>query len=102
LNVRGMVFSFKTNLARKYGFRNDIIRGEDGTLALNLKQDGKIRFVRSRKVRPVTSNSILKVQGTSLWDEVVHRVKKGTRGLTNLFVKAKKYEDKNDNMIKKN
>lgn len=102
LNVRGMVFSFKTDLARKYGFRNDIIRGEDGTLALNLKQDGKIRFVRSRKVRPVTSNSILKVQGTSLWDEVIHRIKKGTRGLTGLFVKAKKYEDKDDNMIKKN
>jgi len=99
LNVRGMVFSFKTDLARKYGFRNDIIRGEDGTLALNLKQDGKIRFVRSRKVRPVTSNSILKVQGTSLWDEVVHRIKKGTRGLTGLFVSAKKYKDKEDNMI---
>jgi len=100
LNVRGMVFAFKTDLARKYGFRNDIIRGEDGSLALNLKQDGKIRFVRSRKVRPVTSNSILKVQGTSLWDEVVHRVKKGAMGLTGLLVSKRQYEDKGDNLIK--
>jgi len=99
LNVRGMVFAFKTDLARKYGFRNDIIRGEDGSLALNLKQDGKIRFVHSRKVRPVTSNSILKVQGSSLWDEIVHRIKKGTRGLAGLFVSAKSYQDKNDNLI---
>lgn len=101
LNVRGMVFSFKTDLARKYGFRNDIIRGEDGSLALNLKQDGEIRFVRSRKVRPVTSNSILKVQGTSLWDEIVHRTKKGVRGLAGLFVSAKTYEDRDDNLIAK-
>lgn len=99
LNVRGMVFAFKTDLARKYGFRNDIIRGEDGSHALNLKQDGKIRFVHSRKVRPVTSNSILKVQGSSLWDEIVHRIKKGTRGLAGLFVSAKSYQDKNDNLI---
>ena len=100
LNVRGMVFAFKTDLARKYGFRNDIIRGEDGSLALNLKQDGKIRFVRSRKVRSVTSNSILKVQGTSLWDEVVHRGKKGAMGLTGLLVSKRQYEDKVDNLIK--
>ena len=75
-----MVFAFKTDLARKYGFRNDIIRGEDGSLALNWKQEGKIRFVHSRKVRPVTSNSILKrFKALTLWDEIVHRIKEGTR-----------------------
>jgi glycosyltransferase involved in cell wall biosynthesis len=33
LNVRGMVFAFKTEIGRKYGFRTDILRGEDGSLA---------------------------------------------------------------------
>lgn len=37
LNVRGMAFAFHTETARKEGFRTDILRGEDGSLALALK-----------------------------------------------------------------
>ena len=43
-NVRGMVFAFQTDTAHKVGFRTDIIRGEDGSLALGLKKYGKIKI----------------------------------------------------------
>ena len=98
LNVRGMVFAFKTELARKYGFRTDIIRGEDGSMALNLKQDGKIRFVRSTRARPITDNSILKARG-SLNDAVLFRMNKGLRGFLGLFKSKKRYDDRQDNLI---
>lgn len=101
LNVRGMVFAFKTELGRKYGFRKDIIRGEDGSLALNLKQDGKIRFVKSHKARPITDNSILKARG-SLKHAMLFRIKKGLHGFLGLFKKKEHYEDTEENMIKQN
>lgn len=37
LSVRGLVFAYRTDLAQKTGIRTDIIRGEDGSLALELK-----------------------------------------------------------------
>ena len=37
LSVRGLVFAYDTSLARKVGIRTDIIRGEEGSLALGLK-----------------------------------------------------------------
>ena len=98
LNVRGMVFAFRTEQARKYGFRKDIIRGEDGSLALNLKQDGKIRFVRSRRARPITDNSILKARG-SLTNAILFRIRKGLRGFMGLFTSKKHYEDHEENLI---
>ena len=47
-------FAYRTEYARKTGIRTDIIRGEDGYLALQLKQFGKIAFVRKRRARAVT------------------------------------------------
>ena len=52
LSVRGLVFAYDTELARKVGIRTDIIRGEDGSLALGLKPYGRIAFVRSRRAAP--------------------------------------------------
>lgn len=98
LNVRGMVFAYKTELARKYGFRKDIIRGEDGSLALNLKNDGKIRFVRSHRARPITDNSILKARG-SLRHAALFRFRKGLNGFFGLFTSKKHYKDHDDNLI---
>lgn len=99
LNVRGMVFGFNTSLARKYGFRTDIIRGEDGSLALNLKNDGKIQLCLSRRCRPITDNSIIKKQG-SIFGAVKLRLVKLIKSLPHIFVKKSHYEDKEDNLIK--
>ena len=42
LSVRGLVFAYQADLGRKEGYRVDIIRGEDGAMALSLKKYGKI------------------------------------------------------------
>lgn len=51
LCVRGMAFGFRTDWARRFGFRTDIRRGEDGSLALALKSCGKVVFITSRKAQ---------------------------------------------------
>jgi len=92
LCVRGMVFGFRTEQARKYGFRTDIIRGEDGSLALNLKQEGKLVFVTSRKARALTGNGTLNADG-SLFKSFLARVKKALSGVCGLFTKKSYYDD---------
>lgn len=64
LSVRGLVFAYRTECARKTGIRTDIIRGEDGYLALQLKQFGKIAFVRKRRARAVTGYGTVGADGT--------------------------------------
>lgn len=64
LNVRGMAFAFHTETARKEGFRTDILRGEDGSLALALKKYGKLRFVTARKARVLTGYGTVSADGS--------------------------------------
>lgn len=99
LNVRGMVFAFPTELGRKYRFRTDIIRGEDGSLALNMKADGKLRFVTSHKARAVTGHGTIDQDG-GLMQTFSRRFKKAFANVFGLFTSKKKYEDKDSNMIK--
>ncbi|MCQ2197005.1 MAG: glycosyltransferase family 2 protein [Bacteroidaceae bacterium] len=99
LNVRGMVFAFPTELGRKYRFRTDIIRGEDGSLALNMKADGKLCFVTSRKARAVTGHGTIDQDG-GLLQTFMRRLKKAFANVLGLFTSKKKYEDKDSNMIK--
>lgn len=98
LCVRGMVFAFKTDLARKVKIRTDIRRGEDGSLALSLKPYGKIAFLYNRSARPVTGYGTIGSQ--SLWQCFVQHVKIQGRGLTRIFYKKDHYEDCEDNIIK--
>jgi glycosyltransferase involved in cell wall biosynthesis len=98
LNVRGMVMAFRIEEGRKYGFRTDLIRGEDGSLALDLKNEGKIKLILSRGARPITSNAVLKVRG-SLGKAFLFRLSKVFRGFLGLFVSKKHYEDDDSNII---
>ena len=41
LSVRGLVFAYNADYGRKEEYRVDIIRGEDGSMALSLKKYGK-------------------------------------------------------------
>lgn len=100
-NVRGMVLAFHTEPARKIGFNTNIIRGEDGMMALGLKKYGRLKFIRSRRARAMTCNSTLN-GGGSLWHNFLFRLKKGIREFTGLFYSKTYYEDKPINMIKKN
>lgn len=100
LVVRGMVFGFQSDLARKYGFRTDIIRGEDGTLANRLKNDGKIIFTMDRKARALTGHGTLGKDG-SLWNAFAVRVFSHLKYLRSYFRKANEndYKDRPENMI---
>ena len=98
LCVRGMVFAFKTDLARKVKIRTDIRRGEDGSLALSLKPYGKIAFLYNRQARPVTGYGTIGSQ--SLWQSFVLHVKIQGRGITRIFFKKDHYEDRDDNLVK--
>lgn len=98
LCVRGMVFAFKTELARKVKIRTDIRRGEDGSLALSLKPYGKIAFLYHRQARPVTGYGTIGSQ--SLWQSFVQHVKVQGRGITRIFFKKEHYDDSDDNLVK--
>ena len=98
LCVRGMVFAFKTDLARQVKIRTDIRRGEDGSLALSLKPYGKIAFLYHRQARPVTGYGTIGSQ--SLWQSFVQHVKIQGKGLSRIFFKKEHYEDSDDNLVK--
>lgn len=97
LCVRGMVFAFKTDLARNVKIRTDIRRGEDGSLALSLKPFGKIAFLYHRKARPVTGYGTIGSQ--SLWQSFVQHAKIQGKGITRIFYKKDHYEDSEENLI---
>lgn len=98
LCVRGMVFAFNTEYARKVGFRTDIIRGEDGSLALGLKKYGKLKFITSKKARAMTSNGTLNADG-SLFNSFKIRLIKAIKGLRGLFTDKTYYKDEDGNLI---
>ena len=98
LCVRGMVFAFNADYARQVKIRTDIRRGEDGSLALSLKQYGKIAFLYNRKARPVTGYGTLNEE--SLWQSFLYRVKVQLKGITRIFYTKEHYEDSDDNLVK--
>ena len=98
LCVRGMVFAFNAEYARKVKIRTDIRRGEDGSLALSLKPFGKIAFLYNRKARPITGYGTIGSQ--SLWQSFVQHVKIQGRGITRIFFKKDHYEDSEENLVK--
>ena len=99
LSVRGLVFAYDAELGRKEGYRVDIIRGEDGSMALALKKYGKIKFVHDCRCRAVTDYSTISNQ--SVWQSFLLRVKVQTRGISRIFYKTDHYEDTADNLVKK-
>ncbi len=101
LCVRGMVFGFNTDYGRQIGFRTDIIRGEDGSLALALKQYGKLKFITTRKARAITSTSTLSADG-SLLQSLKVRIKKHLKNFTGYFVPKKEYKDEDSNLLPNN
>lgn len=99
LCVRGMVFAFKTDLARKVKIRTDIRRGEDGSLALSLKPYGKIAFLYNWKARPITGYGTLN-EG-SLLQSLWYRFRVQIKGISRIFYKTDHYEDTEENMMRR-
>lgn len=99
LCVRGMVMAFKADYAKQIKIRTDIRRGEDGSLALELKKYGKISFVYNRRIRPVTGYGTIGQE--SLWKSFIHHAKFQLKGILRIFYKTDNYEDTEDNLVKK-
>ena len=97
LSVRGMAFAFVAEYAQKEGYRVELLRGEDGSMALAMKKYGKIKFVYDKRCRVITSYSSFK-EGT-LKEAMWNRFK--LYGITRLFSKTDHYEDDKDNFLKK-
>ena len=98
LSVRGLVFAYNADYGRKEEYRVDIIRGEDGSMALALKKYGKIKFVRDSRCRAITGYGTV---GTlSVWLSFIHHVKVQGKGITRIFTKKDYYEDSEDNLVK--
>jgi glycosyltransferase involved in cell wall biosynthesis len=98
LCVRGMVMAFKADYAKQIKIRTDIRRGEDGSLALELKRYGKISFVYNRKIRPITGYGT--IGSNSIWKSLVNNVKSQLKGISRVFYQVDHYKDQDDNLVK--
>lgn len=99
LSVRGMVFAHNAEYGRKIGYRGDLRRGEDGTMALKLKKYGKIKLIYNRKARAVTNYRTIGVDG-SLLNSFKIRAIKALKNLGGLFSKKTEYKDEESNLIR--
>ena len=99
LSVRGLVFAYNADYGRQVEYRVDIIRGEDGSMALALKKYGKIKFLYDRRARAITGYGTLNEESLikSLWK----RIKIQGKGIFRIFYKQDKYVDSEDNLVKK-
>ena len=95
LSVRGLAFGFGTENAKKEGYRVELLRGEDGSMALAMKKYGKIKFVYDRRCRVITGYGSLKE--TSLIQAMWNRLK--FYGVSRLFYKTDHYKDAEDNFL---
>lgn len=98
LSVRGLVFAYRTEQARKEGIRVNIIRGEDGTLAFGLRKYGRIVFLRKRRARAITGYGT--VGKGSLIGSFARRACQALGKVINLFTSAKEYKDEESNLVK--
>jgi glycosyltransferase involved in cell wall biosynthesis len=98
--VRGMVFAYVTEYGKKVGYRVELIRGEDGSMALGLKQYGKIKLITTRKARALTASNTLKADG-SLFNSFKVRFIKGLKNISYFFTRqTKPPKDEESNLIK--
>lgn len=100
MGVRGMVFAYKTEYGRKVGYRVELKRGEDGSMALGLKKYGSIKLLTSRKLRAVTATNTLAMDG-SLWKSFIKRFVLFLKGFSSYFKKKTDYKDDPSNLITK-
>jgi hypothetical protein len=98
LSVRGLVFAYNADYGRKEPYRVDLIRGEDGSMAFNLKKYGKIAFLWNRRARVVTGYGTNNEK--TLWHTLWKGVRLQGRNIFRIFYKADKYIDSEDNLIK--
>ena len=98
LSVRGLVFAYNADYGRKEPYRVDIIRGEDGSMAFNLKKYGKIVFVRDSRCKAITGYGTIGNQ--SMWQSFIDHIKVQVKGIGRIFHSTNHYNDSEDNLVK--
>jgi len=98
LAVRGLTFAYRAEYGRRVGYRVEIKRGEDGSMALGLLKYGRLKLILNRKVRVMTATNTLDADG-SLFKSFLNRVKNALKGFGSYFTKRTHYADKESNMI---
>jgi glycosyltransferase involved in cell wall biosynthesis len=99
LSVRGLVFAYNADYGRREPYRVDIIRGEDGSMALALKKYGRIVFVRDRRCRAITGYGTIGRQ--SLWQSLVGHARIQLKGISRIFHSTDHYDDSPDNLVRR-
>jgi hypothetical protein len=99
LSVRGLVFAYNADYGRKEPYRVDIIRGEDGSMALNLKKYGRIVFVRDSRCRAITGYGT--IGNKPMYKSFFENVRTQLKGITRIFHKTDHYVDSEDNLVKR-
>jgi glycosyltransferase involved in cell wall biosynthesis len=79
LNVMGMTFCFKTDLAKTIGFPTDNRRGEDGRMAWAMKKYGQLVLVSSSKSRVWTITRTIDYDGSLIKAILVRATKEVKR-----------------------
>ena len=98
LSVRGLVFAYNIEYGKQVGYRVDIKRGEDGSMAFGLKKYGKIKFLWDRRARAITGYGTL--NESSLLHSLSNRIKIQGKNIMRIFSKTDHYEDTEENLIK--
>lgn len=99
LNVGGGSFGFKTEYGRKTGWKTNIKRGEDGSMAFALKQYGKIKFLNNSRTRIWSTTRSLETHG-NLFSLVFIRLGKEFKRISEYFIPEKiGYKDRDSNLL---
>ena len=99
LSVRGLVFAYNADYGRKEPYRVEIIRGEDGSMAFNLKKYGQIVFVRDKRCRAITGYGT--IGNKPMYVSFFENIRTQLKGITRIFHKTDRYVDSDDNLVKK-
>ena len=98
LAVRGLTFAYRAAYGREIGYRVELIRGEDGSMALGLLKYGKLKLILNRKTRVITATNTLGADG-SLFKSFTNRAKNALKGFGSYFTKRSHYVDEDSNLI---
>ena len=99
LCVGGCSFGFPLEQGRKIGWKTTIRRGEDGSMAFELKKFGKLKFLNNKKTRFWTAPRSLS-DGT-LPQLVIKRLVRESRRIKEYFIPEKVgYRDREENLLK--
>lgn len=99
LVIRGLAFAHVVDLAKNYGYRCNILRGEDGSMAFLLSKHGKIKFLRKRSIRPLTISSLFN-NSPSLLKPLLSKIGYELKNFRRYFRKLKELKDGESNLMK--